>query len=276
MRGADDAPAEPISQRVLDLTEVETQLGGTDLSDWFHPFLPRFARETIRAGGRAVVATQRRRVVGLGLTDPAERTVSVFARSRPIVEALAAEPSEAAVYAEVDLGGAREVFGVHVARLLAEPPHRFRHPVRLLAPSDLPRAAALLREVYGSSAERWLAIASEEGERGFGADVDGTLAGVGWVLVVGPHARLHDLTVRPGYRRIGVGTDLAFARLTYAWQAGARLALSEISEGNAPSRAIAERAGMRAAGRLFLYGRSPPRPLGGSIGPFAGPAPTSS
>jgi RimJ/RimL family protein N-acetyltransferase len=276
MRGVDEPPAEPISSFVLDLAEVATQLDGVDLSDWFNPFLLGFARETIRAGGRAVVARQRDRIVGLGLTDPVERMASVFARSRPVVETLAGEPSEAAVYSEVDLGRAREVYGIHVARLAAEPLHRFRHPVRLLAPSDLPRAAALLEEVYGSSAERWLAIASEEGERGLGAEVDGSLAGVAWVLVVGPHARLHGLTVRPGFRRLGIGTDLAFARLTYAWQAGARLALSEISERNGPSRAIAERAGMRATGRLFLYGRSPSRPLGGSIGPFAGPAPTSS
>jgi GNAT superfamily N-acetyltransferase len=275
MRGADEPPTGPISLSVLDLAEVEAQLGGIDLSDWFNPFLTGFARETIRAGGRAVVARQRDRIVGLALTDPAERTRSVFARTRPVVEALAGEPGEVGVYSEVDLGGATEVFGIHVARWTAEPSHRFRHPVRLLVPSDLPKAAALLQEVYGSSAEPWLAIASEEGERGFGADVAGTLAGVAWVLVVGPHARLHDLTVRPGYRRIGLGTDLALARLTYAWQAGARLALSEISERNGPSRAIAERAGMRVAGRLFFYGRSPSAPLGRSVAPFGGAAPTS-
>jgi len=74
---------------------------------------------------------------------------------------------------------------------------------------------------------------------------------------------------------MGIGSDLLFARLLYARDAGACEAISEISERNAASRAVAERAGMRVAGTVFLY---PPASGGagaGGTGPFAGGTPTS-
>ncbi|HYA11048.1 MAG TPA: GNAT family N-acetyltransferase [Thermoplasmata archaeon] len=248
------APGSAVEFAALSLSESGDALTGIDLSDWFNPFVVPFAREAIGSGGQAVIARESGRVVGLQLTDPTERVASVFSRSGAVAEAFLREPgAEGGAYAEVDLVGPRELFAVHTLRLAELPPHRFRHRVRLLGPGELAAVDALLSEVYGSSSERWLAVAASEGERCFGVDVGGTLAGVAWALVAGPWARLHTLTVRPGFRRMGVATDLLFARLLFARHAGAREALSEIAERNLPSRAVAARAGMRPAGQLFLY-----------------------
>jgi len=257
--GSSHDPALTPQVRDLELEEANSVLGPVDLSDWFNPFLGRLARESLRSGGRARVAELDGRPVGVLLSQTAERTASIFARSRPVVELLLGDAAGSAVYAEVDLGAPREPFTVHVGQLGAEPSHRFRHSVRLLGSGDVAGIASLLGEVYGEPAERWLGIAAEEGERAVGVETDATLVGVAWVLVVGPFARLHGLTVRPGYRRAGIGTDLAVARLAYARRAGARTVLSEISERNEASRAIAERVGMPAAGQLYLYPAVPSR-----------------
>lgn len=275
MAGAPDLPEPEPSREPLRLEETGTLLEGADLSDWFNPFLPRFARETLRAGGEAVVAREGDRVVGLLLAEPAERIASVFTRSRAIGEALRRDRPEVDVYAEVDLAGPRETLELRVARSTEAPGHRFRHPVRLLAGPELGRVAGLLREVYGDPAERWLAIAADEGERCFTVEVGGTVVGAAFALVAGPRARLHTLAVKASHRRLGVGTDLLFARLLYAGRAGARVVISEIAESNVASRALADRGGMARAGRMFLYARPQGRPPGASIGPYAAGAPTT-
>jgi GNAT superfamily N-acetyltransferase len=259
----------------LPADEAVTRLARTDLSDWFQPFLPTFARQAVGCGGRAALARHGDEIEGLLLTDPLERTASVFARRAHVVRALARETAGAAVYAEVDLGDRAERLGIHATRLLAEPPHRFRHPVRLLGPEDRARAARLLHEVYGVDPEAWLAVAEQEGERALGVDDGSDLAGVAWVNVVDRTARLHDLTVRPDRRRLGIGTDLVFARLLYARHRGVRLALSEIFEQNGPSRAAAERAGMHRAGQIFLYPGDSGRGSSGPLVPLPGAGPTS-
>ena len=55
----------------LEAEQADDRLRGCDLSDWFNPFLARFAREAVGSGGRAVVAEDGGTVVGLLLADPA-------------------------------------------------------------------------------------------------------------------------------------------------------------------------------------------------------------
>lgn len=260
----------------LDARGVSERLDRADLSEWFNPFLPHFARETIASGGRVRVALEDDRVLGLLLHDGSERTASVFSRSRELVASLSRSVADAAVYAEVELERPCERFAVCKVPLVGEPQHRFRHRVRVASEADLEPVAQLLGEVYGISSRRWLDATREEGETCLVVDLDGQLAGAAWVLPAGACARLHTLTVRPGARRLGIGTDLVFARLSFAWRGGAHEALSEISESNVASRAVAERAGMRAVGRLFLY-PSPaiaPGNPNALAGPTAGSSPT--
>ncbi len=233
---------------------IASQLPRADLSATFGPFLPIFLRQAFRLGGEVWVARVGGALTGLLLTDPSERVASVFTGVPTTAVVLhRAAPRGMAIYGEVDLGGLRERYFVHAAELAAVPEHRFRHALRLLQREDDRRVDELLVEVYGMSSARWLTVAREVGERGVGVEVDGELAGVGWVLTVGPRARLHGLTVRPGRRRAGIALDLVFARLLLARRAGAEQAISEIAERNLPSRALAERAGMPASTPLYLY-----------------------
>jgi len=258
----------------LNAEEIGPKLERPDLSSWFNPFLSRFAQETVGSGGRALVRESGGAVEALVLTDPTERTASVFARSGAWAETMTAATVDAAVYAEAELPRPREVFEIRSAAVAEIPRHRFRYPVQVVQGRTFDRVGPLLREVYGRYSERWPAAAQEAGEACLGVEADGRLVGAAWVLVVGRHARLHSLTVRPEYRRLGIGTDLLFARLLFARQAGAEQAISEISERNVGSRAIAERAGMLPKGRLFLYPR--PGPAGGATAePFAGSVPTT-
>ena len=227
------------------------------LSGWFEPFLDRFVAQAQRVGGQAVVAVEDGATVGLLLTDPEERTASLFARTAEVAAALRPLAGGVPTYEEADRPAPREEFVVYTVPLPPPEPHRFRHPVRLLRADDADAVAALLAEVYGHAPRRWLEVAGDEGEVGLGTEVDGRLAGVAWVLAVGGTARLHGLTVRADRRRLGVGADLLHARLLYAAQRGAVSALSEIAVENTASRALAERSGARDAGRVYLY-RSPP------------------
>jgi RimJ/RimL family protein N-acetyltransferase len=255
-------------------TEPECALSaeGAALSEWFGPFLDHFVKETYRAGGEVHAVREEGRLAALVLTDPAERVASVFTRDPARAEGLVRSRREPWVFAEAELEPPRESYLVYVGRVRSlSSEHAFRHRVRLAEPSDLPRVIGLLREEYASLNERWFAPAPHASELGFLSEVDGELVGVAWVSIVGTRSRLHSLLVRPGYRRLGIGTDLLFARLLWARLAGVEEVLSEIAESNVASRSIAERAGMRPIGRLFLYPRTPPLgAAGGHRGPSMG------
>ncbi len=256
--------AERIRCAEISAEQCGPALAGADLSDWFTPFLPSFGRETIAAGGRALVASDDGAVVGLLLTDRSERLSSLFSRSATAARLLGAFAEGTATFAEVDLGGRQESYRIHAAELLHEPVPRLQHRLRCLAPSELAVATRVVQEVYGGHPEPWVRAVGAEGELCLAAEVGNETAGVAWVGLSGRHARLHTLAVRPGYRRLGVASDLIAARLWRAWHAGARRAISEIAESNLPSRTAAERFGLRAAGPLFLH--LPPADAG-PVGP---------
>ena len=239
----------------LDLATAADRLAPADLSDRYGPFLPNLAVQALRAGGRASVAVDREAasVVGVLLTDPADATASVFTRSPAIAARLRAEAPTLAVYADHPLDGPSDRFVVGEADPAAVPPHRFRHPVRLASSADLTSVARLLGEAYGPAAERWVGVASADGERCVVAELRGAVVGAGWVLLCGGRARLHTLYVRPEFRRLGVATDLVAARLLLAARAGVRRAFSEVAERNTGSALASERAGLRPVGEIRLY-----------------------
>ncbi len=234
-------------------------LGSFGLSDRFDPFLPKFAREALDSGGRVRAVRSPGGVAAVVLTDAEEHVASVFTRSPGLAERLFRELPEAAVYSEHLLPAPREVFGIFGTALDSPPPvHSFRHAVRSAAPPDVESVRELLREVYGTVNDRWLRHASLEPEPCFVVEVGDRIVGAAWVSVAGARARFHSLTVRPGYRRLGVGADLLFARLLWAREAGLREAFSEISERNPVSRYLAESGGMVRVGELSLYSRAAP------------------
>jgi GNAT superfamily N-acetyltransferase len=235
------------------LEEVDG-LDRADLSSWFNPFLSYFARETQRCGGEVRVIREEGTVVGLVVSDPVERVASVFTRSRSIAETVVRGRGPYGMYSDFSFDVPADPYDILVTSLDADrPSHRFRHFIRPFSNGDLPAVLDLMREVYGAVYERWFDGLPTASEAGFVAEVDGRLAGVAWISRVGAHGRLHSLTVRAPYRRTGLGTDLLFARLLWARQAGAWDVLSEISEQNVGSQAIAARGGMRRTGQIYFH-----------------------
>ncbi len=254
------AETEPLAREEFPL------LDSFGLSDRFDPFLPKFAREALDSGGRVRAVRSPGGIAAVLLVDAEEHVASVFTRSPALAERLFGELPEAAVYSEHPLRAPREVFGIFGTSLEPPPPvHSFRHAVRSAAPPDAESVRELLREVYGTVNDRWLRHASFEAEPCFVVEVGDRIAGAAWVSVAGGLARFHSLTVRPGYRRLGVGADLLFARLLWAREAGLREAFSEISERNPVSRYLAESGGMLRVGEISLYSRvAPPTARDGS------------
>ncbi|HLY77127.1 MAG TPA: GNAT family N-acetyltransferase, partial [Thermoplasmata archaeon] len=120
-----------------------------------------------------------------------------------------------------------------------------------------PVIVRMLREMYGPVDTSWLeAFPGEAEQRCFVASVAGEIAGVGWVSVASGRGRLHSLSVRPRYRRMRIGTDLWHARRLWAEHVGAQQLISEISEQNVASLAIATAGGMHPMGQLLLCYRS--------------------
>jgi len=233
---------------------VVDELEVADLSPWFNSFLPYFVQEARRCGGEVRVVRDAGVVGGLVVSDPVERVASVFSRSRSIAEWFVRGRGPSGMYSDFSFEPRGEVFDIFVTPPGAElPPHRFRHPIRPVVADDLPAVLELMREVYGGVNARWFEGLEATPEAGFIAEAGGRPVGAGWVSVVRNHARLHSLAVRASHRRMGLGTDLLFARLLWARRAGAIDVLSEISERNAASRSIAVRAGMRRVGEIYFY-----------------------
>jgi len=225
-----------------------------DLSTWFNPFLGHFARETQRCGGEVHVLREEGTVAGLVISDPVERVATVFTRSRSIAEAAVRGRGPYGMYSDFSFDPTADPFDILSASLDDHHPlHRFRHPIRPFSFEDVPGVVDLMREVDGVVNERWFVGLPTTTEAGFVAEVDGRLAGVGWIAKIGVHARIHSLAVRAPYRQMGLGTDLLFARLLWARNAGAGTVLSEISEENVASQAVAARGGMRRVGQIYFH-----------------------
>jgi len=242
------------SPSVADLPVEERDLPGADLSAWFNPFLSFFAGEARRCGGEARIFREGGRVVGLLVTDPIERVASILSRIPSVAEPWVHGRGSMGIYCDFPIEPGSEAFDIFSVTLTAGlPTHRFRHALRPFSGKDLPAVLDLMREVYGVVNERWFDDVPNPSEAGLLAEVDGRLAGVGWASRVGRHARLHSLTVRAPFRRLGIGTDLVFGRLLWARRNGVEEALSEISVRNVGSQAAAVRAGMRRVGRMYYY-----------------------
>jgi RimJ/RimL family protein N-acetyltransferase len=242
------------SSDVAPLLDEFDGLDRADLSPWFNPFLLRFAAEARRCGGEARIVRDGGSITGLMVSDPVERVATIFTRSRSVAESFVRGRGSSGMYSDFPFEPPGEPFDILFLSLTGDPPsHRFRHPLRPFSREDLPAALELMREVYGVVNDRWFQGLPTASEAGFVAQVEGRLAGVAWVSLVQRHARLHSLTVRAPYRRLGIGTDLVFGRLLWAHQNGASDAVSEISVRNLASRAAAAQAGMQPVGRICYY-----------------------
>jgi GNAT superfamily N-acetyltransferase len=235
-------------------------VGGAEfghLSEYFDPFLVPFALDTLRVGGEVWVSRSPDGIDGLFLYAPSERFGSIFTRSPAVAEAFSTFHPGASIFSDFPFGAASETFGIYRVSLDGAPDgHRYSHPVRAADEGDRDGVVGLMRNVHGVVDDRWFDSLLREREMCFVVDGPAEIAGTAWVSVAHGHARLHSLSVRPRYRRTRVGTDLWHARVAWARHAGARQVLTEISDHNRPSQAIAEAGGMRRVGEIYRSVRS--------------------
>ncbi len=248
---------DPTIVRVTGLDEAD-RLAFGDLSDFFNPFLDQFVREAFRGGGEIWVSKEGSVVQGLLVYDLIEKVGSIFTRDRSVAEALFGLEDHLALFTDFPLSPRTEIYRIYGMDLPRElVPHRFAHSVRLARPDDHPVIVQMMRERYGRVNTSWLeAFPRDGGQRCFVAGVADEIAGVGWVSVANGRGRLHSLSVRPRYRRMRIGTDLWHARRLWAEHVGARQLISEISEQNVASLAIATAGGMHPMGQVLLCYRS--------------------
>ncbi len=253
---SDTGRAEPFSiGPVREIEEVDRLVLG-DLSDWFNPFLPHFLRETLRARGEVLVARSGRETLGVLLVDPIERIGSLFARHPGAAAALYREHRPLPIFSEYLFEAPREPYEIFAGspgdEIDSTP---FAHPVRAATEADGSGLLHLMSEIYDPTNPAWMDPSPDGVERCFVAEAQGRLVGAAWIAVAGPVGRLHSLSVAPRFRSLGIGTVLWNARMLYALRRGVKTVLAEIAPGNAPSRAIALRGGMRPVGVTYLYER---------------------
>lgn len=257
----------PLPERASGVRQVEPNFQNEvdhlgDLSDFFNPFLPHFVRAAFRGTGEVWVARAGTTIDGLLLYNGTERLGSIFTRRPEVAQVLFGQTDPVALFSEFPLSSRTETY--HVFRTAPGPDlstHRFTHPVRLARAEDQVPVLELLHEMYGRIDPSGFPVVPTAEEKCLLVEIAGEIVGVGWVTVVQGHGRLHSLSVRPHYRRVGIGRDLWYARMLWAARAGARAVVSEVADQNVASQAIATAGGMEKVGQLFLSYRPATAPI---------------
>ncbi len=234
-----------------------------DGSPFFGPFLPIFAERSIAEGDPVVLALDERKIVGLALMDRESGMGSLFANEDKVARVLLKRVRMRDFFADATIPGrvlnAKEVDRFNILQL--------RNPqavdydsdiVRPMNAGDLAAVTALTESVYRGRAVRFIESSFKAGDLGFVAVSAGRVMGFGFATVVGTVARLHTLTVAPGDRARGIGTQIMNARLSTLAALGVDRVIVEISKQNAASLRIATKAGFAPVGETVYYSKSPP------------------
>ncbi len=234
-----------------------------DGSPFFGPFLPIFAERSIAEGDPVVVALDERKLVGLALLDRESGMGSLFASEDRVARVLMKRVRMVDFFADATIPGrilkAKEVDRFTILQL--------RNPqavdydseiVRPMSPEDLPAVITLTANVYRGPAAHFIESSFKAGDLGFVAVSAGRVMGFGFATVVGTVARLHTLTVAPGDRARGLGTEIMNARLSTLAALGVDRVIVEISRQNAASLHIASKAGFAPIGETIYYSKNPP------------------
>ncbi len=222
---------------------------------FFESYLQYFLRETLGAGGEAYVSrTSEGTITGIFLYDDAEKTGTIYTRSKEAFDYFYELRPANFLFAELKTEHESEVYDIYTIDLenLAVA-HRFSHEISIAEEGDIDEIGQFMASTHPGINRRWVNVALKEGERCFFVRLGKEIAGLGWLSIVNGIGRLHSLHVKPQFRRIGIGEDILFARLLWLKSKRARSAFSEISRDNSASSRIAMKGRMTPSGTIFQY-----------------------
>jgi ribosomal protein S18 acetylase RimI-like enzyme len=224
---------------------------------FFEPYLHYFVKEILETGGEAYVSRASDGAVsGLFIYDKAEKTGTIFTRSREIFDHFYELRPFNFLYSEMRTELEAEAYDIYTIDLEKSPiVHRFSHEVSVAEDGYADEIEQFMVSTHPGINRRWVKVALKNGDRCFVVRLGKEIAGLGWLSFVNGLGRIHSLFVRPQFRRMGMGEDILYARLLWLKSNHARSAFSEISRYNSPSSRVAMKGRMSPSGQIFQYSR---------------------
>jgi len=220
---------------------------------FFDPYLEHYTKEVLDVGGEVYTAEDSENILGVLMYDGYEKTGCIYTRSREIFDHFCRLKPSSFLYAEIDASDIpREVFNIQTLNLEgATINHGFRYEVSSPTPKEIER---FMLATHPNVNPLWSHVALMNGEKCFVVKLDGKIVGCAWVSLVNRIGWLHTQYVKPQYRRIGIATDLFYARLLWLKMKGAKSVFSEISANNIASSGVEKKANMLpCGGRVYMY-----------------------
>ena len=222
---------------------------------YFDPFIKQFMRETLDVGGTVQIALDENKTANcVFIFDPLENTGTVFTKSKALFMQCIENVSNCNIFCELPDEIENEIFSILELDILGSSlNHSFSNEIKMLGKNEIEQVITAMNHIFPGMNQRWIGSAMRNGDICF-ASLSGTdVTGIGWCSITENIGHLISLGVLPRYRKLGIGTDLLYARLIWMKELGVSKVFSEISDNNTPSRKIADKAGFLETGKIYLY-----------------------
>ncbi len=246
--------------REIEVSEIrnasDVDFGSATGLSFFDPYLEYWVREILEIGGEAYVsrASSEDAVSGIFVYEGHEKTGTICTRSREVFDYFYKSKPFGFIFAEMRTEHENEIYDIYTIDLENHPiAYSFTHEISIMDEEQIEEIERFMVSTQAGINRKWVSVASRNGEKCFMVRLGNEIAGVAWLSIVNHIGRVHSLHVKPRYRRMGIGSDLLFARLLWLKSKHARSAFSEISRDNISSSRIATKGGMRVSGQVFRY-----------------------
>jgi ribosomal protein S18 acetylase RimI-like enzyme len=223
---------------------------------FFDPYLEYWTKEILEIGGEVYVSRTSTddTISGIFLYEDYEKTGTICTRSREVFDYFYKSKPFGSIFAEMRTQHENETYDIYTIDLENPPTvHSFNHEISIMAEDQIDEVGRLMVSTNPGINKSWVGVAYRNGEKCFMVKLGNEIAGVAWLSIVNQIGRIHSLAVKPRFRRMGIGSDLLYARLLWLKSKHARSAFSEISRDNIPSSKIATKGGMRVSGQVYRY-----------------------
>lgn len=239
--------------RIWNTSDIDYVFPG-DFS-FFGPYLEYHVKEILEVEGEAYVSrSSDGKISGIFIYDVSEKTGTIFTRSRTVFDYFYQLKPFNFLFSELKTELESEVYDIYSIELEKFPvDHRFSHEISILNEKNEEELERFMVASHTGMNRQWVNVALRNGDKCFIVRLGSEIAGVGWLSLVNRVGRLHTLYVKPEVRKLGIGTDILYARLLWLKSKRARSAFSEISRYNISSSRVAIKGNMAVATQIFLH-----------------------